>query len=341
MTNAPKTTLMTPLTVKKAASSRRRSPGLISGVLVDEQAGDRHDAEPVEGADAEPEPHGNQRAARRRHVEHARPAEDAALAPAHGPRVEPLRAVDLHVEERVEEVEAGDPERHGGTEQPGLQRQLAGDGNPAADGRKAVDGAEPEVREPGVALEVGVDDEPRDGDRPQPAHQRVELPDGDEEDQQRQHAEHEHLGHRERARGELAAGRARVAGVDAPVDQAVQAHRQRPSADHGDGDPQQVGGRGDRPEREHCTDVAKGSAKTGCSNLTSRAKRAGSAGAAAVVSATYCPGREPGAASGLAGAARRLAGQQLDGVAERQPQHGVAVAAAAGRAEQVTTSALA
>ena len=51
--------------------------------------------------------------------------ERAALAEAHRPGVEALRAVDLDVEERVEDVEPGDPGRDGAAERPGLPRQLA------------------------------------------------------------------------------------------------------------------------------------------------------------------------------------------------------------------------
>ena len=45
----------------------------------------------------------------RRQVQRARAGERAALAEARRPRVQALLAVDLDVEERVEEVEAGDP----------------------------------------------------------------------------------------------------------------------------------------------------------------------------------------------------------------------------------------
>ena len=43
-------------------------------------------------------------------MERTRTAEDAALAEANGPRVQALRPVVLEVEERVEEIEARDPE---------------------------------------------------------------------------------------------------------------------------------------------------------------------------------------------------------------------------------------
>ena len=75
-----------------------------------------------------------------------RAPEDAALAQARRPRVEPLRAVDVGVEERVEEVEAGDPDGDGAAEHPRLPRQVSADRHPGADRREPVDRAEPEVR---------------------------------------------------------------------------------------------------------------------------------------------------------------------------------------------------
>ena len=104
-----------------------------------------------------------------------------------------LATVDLDVEERVEEVEAGDPGRDRGAERPRLPGKLAGERDPGADGREAVDRAQPEVREPREALQVRVDDEAGDGDRPEPADERVELPHGDEEDRERDRAERPHL----------------------------------------------------------------------------------------------------------------------------------------------------
>ena len=111
--------------------------------------------------------------------------ERAAHAEARRRRVQPLRAGRSRRRRARRRVEAGDPERHGGAEHPRLPRQVAGDRDPGADRREAVDGAEPEVAEPREALQVRVDDEADDRDRPQPAHDRVELPDGDEEERER------------------------------------------------------------------------------------------------------------------------------------------------------------
>src|SRR3989442_15148409 len=104
-----------------------------------------------------------------------------------------LRAIDLDVEERVEEIEAGDPERHRGTEHPRFPGQMVRNRDPRADRCESVDSAEPEVAEPGPALEVGVDDEARDGDRPQQVRQRCELPDRYEEERERRSTERGHL----------------------------------------------------------------------------------------------------------------------------------------------------
>ena len=55
------------------------------------------------------------------------------------------------------------------------------------------------MAEPREPLQVRVDDEHRDRDRPQPAHDRVELRDGEEKHGERRHAQREHLA-RESAR---------------------------------------------------------------------------------------------------------------------------------------------
>src|SRR5579884_411075 len=108
----------------------------------------------------------------------ARPSECAAHTEARDDRMQALPPVDLLVEERVEEVEAPDPEGHRRAEHPRLPGQSAGDRDPGANGREAVHGAQPEVAEPSEPLEIRIDDEAHDGNRPEPAHERVQLPDG-------------------------------------------------------------------------------------------------------------------------------------------------------------------
>ena len=129
--------------------------------------------------------------------------------------MQPLATVDLDVEERVEEVEAGDPERDGAAEHPGLASgKLARDRGPGPDGREPVDGAEPEVAEPREPLQVRVDDEADDRDRPQPAHDRVELEDREQEQRERRGAEEQHLRTRQQSGRQLARRRARIARVE-------------------------------------------------------------------------------------------------------------------------------
>ncbi len=225
--------------VKNAVSRRRRSPGRTIECSYASKPGDHGDPEPVEDADVEPDADGGQQHDRAK-VEQPCAPEDAALAEANRHRLKPLLTIDVQIEQRVEEVEARDPERDRAAEGPGLPRQLALDRSPGADRRQAVDGPEPQVAEPRPALQVRVDHEPDDGDRPEPVHQRVELVDGNEEQRERAGAEEHHLRLREQPRRELAPRRARVARVQAGVDQAVQSHRQRAGTDHRDRDPEQV-----------------------------------------------------------------------------------------------------
>ena len=103
-----------------------------------------------------------------------------------------------------------DPERDGPAERPGLQRHLVRDGGPRADGGKAVDGAQPEVRHRAPTLEVRIDDESGDRDRPQPPDDRLELVDGDQKDHEGRDRRGDLPG-LERAPRQLASRRARVA----------------------------------------------------------------------------------------------------------------------------------
>ena len=111
------------------------------------------------------------------------------------------------------------------------------------------------MAEPREALEVRVDDEADDRDRPQPAHDRVELPDGDEEQRERGDAEDDDLRDRELAARDLAAGGARVPRVDPRVDQPVERHRERAGADHRERDPEEVVRARPAVDREKGADV--------------------------------------------------------------------------------------
>ena len=194
------------------------------------------------------------------------------------PRVQPLCAVDLQVEERVEEVEARHPQRDRGAEGPRLPRQLARDRHPGADRRQAVDRAQPEVAEPGRPLQVRVDHEGRDRDRPEPAHDGVELPDGDQEDHERQDAERDHLPGPQAPARELPCRGPWVPRVDAGVHQPVQRHGQRAGAHHRDRDPDEIVGARDGVHCEEGADVRERQREDRVLDLDERGETCGEGG---------------------------------------------------------------
>ena len=138
---------MTPFIVKNAALRRRRSRGetsacsTASSTATTATPSQYHDAEREADAD-EREQHDRQR------VQQRAPQKTPRDAEARRHRMQPLAPVDVDVEQRVEEVEAGDPGRDGAAELPRLERQLPGDRDPRAHRREPVDGAEPEMAEP-------------------------------------------------------------------------------------------------------------------------------------------------------------------------------------------------
>src|SRR5207244_5112418 len=105
-----------------------------------------------------------------------RTEEGAAHAESRDDRMQTLGTVDVDVEQCVEEVESGHPARDRSAEQPRLPGKVIRDRDPRADGCKTVHDAEPEVAEPREALEVRVDHEAGDGNRPEPVRKRRELP---------------------------------------------------------------------------------------------------------------------------------------------------------------------
>src|SRR3989337_1426147 len=130
----------------------------------------------------------------------------------------------LEVEERVEEVESRNPQKHGPADGPRLPGSRPGDSEPGTDRREGETGAEPEVAEPREALQVRIDDEHHNGDGPQPAHDRVELEHGDEEHRERRAAEGEYLHARESSARELARRRAWIARIELGVDESIECH---------------------------------------------------------------------------------------------------------------------
>src|ERR1051326_4781820 len=112
--------------------------------------------------------------------------ERAALAEAHRDRLETLLPVDLDVEQRVEEIEPGNPERDRATQRPRLPRDRPRDRRPGPDRGEPVDRAEPEVAEPRPALQVRVDHEAPPPERPAPPTHKNEPAESDKEEGERQ-----------------------------------------------------------------------------------------------------------------------------------------------------------
>ena len=175
--------------------------------------------------------------------------------------------------------------------------------------------------EPRDALEVRVDDEAGDRDRPEPAHDRVELPDRNEEERERRKAEEHDLERRQAPRRQLPPLGPRVARIDLRVDEPVQRHRQRPGTDHRQRDPEQVVRRRDPVDGEQRTDVGERQREDRVLDLDERGEATGQRG--------------HGPAVMSAGVARPVAGEQLERVAQSRLQHGETVAAPAGRAGEV------
>ena len=219
-------------------------------MLVQEQRRDRHHAEPVEDADVEPEPSGGEQRDRR-DVEHARAAEHAAHAEARRPRVQALRA--------------GRPRRRRASRRgrsPAIQSATAAPSTHACHGSSPViatqapTGASPSTapsqrwREPGEALEVGVDDEaarPGSARASGRAGRAARRRRGRPASESAQNA-HTCAGAARRAAAPAPAVRglrASISGVDQPVER----HRERARAHHRDGDPEQVAGRRARRRR--------------------------------------------------------------------------------------------
>ena len=178
--------LITPLTVKNAASSRRRSPGPDERVLVGEQRRDRRDAEPVRDADLEPEPGDassatvprwcSARADEARRARRTAPPTSAAPAPG--------RARGRRASRRGRSrPPRARPRRRAPTPATGSSPVTAAQ---APTGASPSEAPSHDVAEPRDPLQVRVDDEEHDRDRPEPAHERVELEDGDEEDGERE-----------------------------------------------------------------------------------------------------------------------------------------------------------
>src|SRR5262249_13676942 len=117
--------------------------------------------------------------------------------------------------------------------------------------------SEPEVARPREPLEIRIDDEAHDRDRPEPAHDRIQLPDRGEEERKREEAEDDDLGDGQLAARQLPPRRARVPCVDPPVDPAAERHSERAGADHRDRDPEEVVAAWRPADREERADVGE------------------------------------------------------------------------------------
>src|SRR5437764_1325396 len=249
---------MTPLTVKNAASRRRRSPGRTIACSYTRSAVTA--ATPIQY-------HQPSESAAPTMQSAATVGECAADAEACRDGVQTLARVDLDVEQRIEEIEPGDPGRDGRAENPCLPRQSAGDRDPTAHRRKAVGDTEQNVTEPGPALQVRVDDEQNERNRPQPANDVRKLKSRNNVYHGRRDTEERDLQAREQTGGQLARGGSRIPRIELRVDQAVESHRRRTRADHRDGDPHEVVRRGNTMDREKRADVGKWQRKDGVLDL--------------------------------------------------------------------------
>ena len=184
----------------------------------------------------------------------------------------PSCEVVREVEEGVEQVESRNPQALGRKERPRLPRRLPGHREPGTERREARTRAEPEVAEPRHALQVRVDDEHRDRNRPEPADDRLELKRRDQVQREGGGAEGPNLGRGERPGGDLAARRARVSSVELRIDEPVQAHGERPSTHHREGQPDRRADARESVDGEERADVREREREDGVLELDERGK---------------------------------------------------------------------
>ena len=257
-----------------------------------EQGGDQQAAGRVGQAQAEQGPDREEQADRGQ-VRERGDQQRAPLAERHRDRVDALATVEVEVEDRVDHVEAADPQPHGQEQQHRRQRDAARHRDPGGGRREAVGQAQRVVAEPGEALGVGIDDEGRDDDRPQVAAGRRQEERGQHEHAERGGREGHDLGAREAAGGQLALRRARVAGVDAGVDQAVQGHGGAARRHHGDRDPDERLPRRDALLGEHRAGVGEGQGVDAVLDLDEPGEQGRAHGGARGAMRTPCGQRRP------------------------------------------------
>ena len=154
--------------------------------------------------------------------------------------MQPAPPVEVEVEDRVDDVEAADPQPDGEEQQPRDGAERPAHRQPRGRRRQAQREAERVVAEPREALGVGIEDEGGQRDGPEVAARLGELERRDDEQRHRHGREEPDLASAQAPGRQLARGRARVARVELGVDQPVERHGRAARPDHGDRDPHQL-----------------------------------------------------------------------------------------------------
>ena len=223
---------------------------LDEGMFVEQEQRDSDNAGEREFAESEGGEQGDQQE-QHDQVEGARDPESAGDAEVAGDGVESGVAVELEILAGVEDVEAGDPEGHGGSKNNDARVEGSANGNPGGGGRDAEGKTEHEVRPAGEALRVRVKEQDGKGGRGQPEREAIQLGRGENEDGAGDDDEGGDEGGREMAGGEGAGASAGIGGVDGGVGEAIEGHGGGAGGEHGDYDPEKLMGGGKARGGEH------------------------------------------------------------------------------------------
>ena len=170
-------------------------------------------------------------------VRDERRAQGVLRPPRHDERAQSLRLVELVILQRVDDVEADEPQHHGERERGHLHNFQCGNlralhRQPRADGREREREAEENVcviREP-FRDRVKADDKQRDGRKHET--KQVQPITGDEQSGGAQQPQRPRARQRNLAGGQMPAGRAWIERVEFAVSDSVEGHRARPGGDH-------------------------------------------------------------------------------------------------------------
>ncbi len=226
-------------------------------MLVDEEHGGDGPADEVGPGEVQPETEGQQGGSGQ-DVHGAGDPEGGVDAETGGQRLDAVGAVEVHVADGVEDVEAGGERRDDGVEEDGFPCELAGDADPAAGGGDGEGHAEGEVGQPREALDRRVADDEEGADGGEGEGERVELPSGDEVEGKSGDGQRRELPGLQEPLRQVAVGGAGVDGVDAAVEDAVDGHAGVAGADHGEGDPDERLELGQAVGGEEHADVGEG-----------------------------------------------------------------------------------